>query len=154
MKEFFAKKSAGFYASVVAVVLGIVAVCAFAPARENQDSTIVVLMILGILCSAIVAVKHFPLTEYIPLICNAAALAMVFNVLLHNLADIFAKNNVIGLSTGFILSMVFCALAAIASIVAVAAKHERRIIVRPSRRPQADGGEGGEEGVLCKHPVG
>lgn len=82
-------------------------------------------MILGILCSAIVAVKHFPLTEYIPLICNAAALAMVFNVLLHNLADIFAKNNVIGLSTGFILSMVFCALAAIASIVAVAAKHER-----------------------------
>ena len=50
---------------------------------------------------------------------------MVFNVLLHNLADIFAKNNVIGLSTGFILSMVFCALAAIASIVAVAAKHER-----------------------------
>lgn len=125
MKAFFAKRSVGFYASVIAAVFGIIAVSAFAPARENQNSVIVTLMILGVICSAIVAVKHFPLTEYVPFAFNAAVLAMIFNVLLHNLADIFAKNNVIGLSTGFVLSMVFCTLAAIASVVAVAAKHER-----------------------------
>ena len=50
---------------------------------------------------------------------------MIFNVLLNHLADIFAKNNVVGLSIGFILSIVFCALAAAASVVAAIGKHDK-----------------------------
>lgn len=123
--KFLAKKSTGFYASVLAAIFGIIAVCMFAPARENNNTAIVVVLIVAIICSALIAVKHFALTEYIPLVLNAVALAFIFNVLLHNLADIFAKNNVIGLSTGFITAIIFCALATIASIVAVIGKHEK-----------------------------
>lgn len=125
MKEFFAKKSTGAYASIAAALLGIIAVCLFAFSRENNNAAIVVCLAVGIVCSALIVVKHLPLTEYIPLILNAAALGMIFNVLLNHLADIFAKNNVVGLSIGFILSIVFCALAAAASVVAAIGKHDK-----------------------------
>lgn len=125
MNTFFARKSVGFYATAVAVVLGIVALCLFATSRENNSSAIVGLLVAGVICSTLVGVKHFKLTEYIPLILNSIALAMIFRVLLDNLADIFAKNNVLGLSSGFIASMVFCLLATAGSVVAVICNHEK-----------------------------
>ena len=125
MKTFFAKKSVGFYATAAAAVLGIIAVILFATSRENNSTAIVGLLAAGLVCSALIAVKHVKLTEYIPLVLNAVALGMIFKVLLDNLADIFAKNNVLGLSSGFIASMIFCLLAAVGSIVAVICKHEK-----------------------------
>lgn len=126
MKEFFAKKSIGFYLTMAAAVCGIIAVSLFAASRENKDgAAIIALLAIAIVCSAAIAVRHFTLTEYVPLVLNAAATGLIFVVLLNNIADIFAKNNVIGLSAGFIVSIVFCFLATIASCAAVICKHEK-----------------------------
>lgn len=126
MKTFIAKKSVGFYATVLAAVFGIISVCLYSSSGESNSTAIVALLVTGLICSAFIAVKHFKLTEYIPLILNAVALALILKVLLDTLADIFAKNNVTGLSSAFIASMVFCGLAAVGSAVAVICKHERQ----------------------------
>lgn len=126
-KEFFAKKSAGFYATVLAVILGIVAVSVFSASRESDGETAIIwLLVAAIVCSAFVAVIHIPLTEYVPLALYAIAAALVLILFLNNMADIFAKNNVLGLSTEFVVSMVFCVLAMVSSCVSVICGHEKK----------------------------
>ena len=125
IKDFIGKKSVGFYMTVAAAVLSLSACILFGVSRENKQVAIVVLLALAIVACGMVAVKPFFLTEFLPLVFTAVSTGMILVVLLNNLADIFAKNNVVGLSGTFIASLVFAALAMIVSALAAIFKQEK-----------------------------
>ncbi len=125
VKEFFAKKGVGFYLTVATAVLSLLGCILFGVSRENKFVAPVVLLILALVACCVVAVKPFFLTEYLPLVFTAIPAGMIIVILLNNVADIFAKNNMLGLSGTFVTSVVFVVLAMIVSALATVFKQEK-----------------------------
>lgn len=125
MKNFLDKKSFGFYLTVATVVLGLLACILYGVSRENKEISVILLLVFAMAFGVLVLVKPFTFTEYLPFVLSAASTGIMFKILLDNLADIFAKNNVIGLSGTFVASLVFVVLAMIVSACSVVFKQEK-----------------------------
>lgn len=119
------KKSTGYIFLICSIVFNVAAAILFGISRENKSTAIVVLLVLAAVIGIASLIKHLPLTEYLSLALVAVAGGLLVVVFLGNMADIFAKNNVIGLSGAFIASLVTVVLSMITSCGAVIAKMEK-----------------------------
>ena len=125
MKNFFAKKSWGFYCIAVAVVLDLLACILYGISRENNTGAIIILLVFAMVTGVIVAVKPFKYTEYVPFVLTAIPFGLITYILIENISQIFFKNNVIGISGTFITSFVLIILAMVACAVSLVVKHEK-----------------------------
>ena len=125
MNSFFANKGLGFWFTVAAVILNLIAVILYGVSRENVTGVITALLVSAIIVGVIVAFKHFRFTEFLPFVLSAIPLAMAVFILLDNISQIWFKNNVVGLSATIIPAIVFMALATVSSAAALVCSHEQ-----------------------------
>lgn len=125
MKDFFAKKSIGFYFTAAAIVLSLLACILYGVSRENVNAAIIVLLAFAMVTGVIVAVKPIKYAEAVPFVLTAIPLGFATYILIENISQIFFKNNVIGLSGTFVTSFVFIALAAVVSAVSLVVRQEK-----------------------------
>lgn len=125
MKNFLAKKGIGFYFTAAAVVLGLIGVILYGVSRENVSVAVTVLLVLAVATGAVVAVKPFKFTEFVPLAFGIVSFGMLLVILLDNIAEIAFKNNMLGLSGEFVAGLIFIVLALIGFVGGLVAKQEK-----------------------------
>ncbi len=118
----------GFYFTEFATLASLLSAILYGICRENRYPVILVMLILATVAGAVVSVKPFRLTEFFPFTFNAIAVGFLLLVLLNNLADIMAKNNVLGLSAPFVVAFVLSILALLCSAVAVVLPQKKEVI--------------------------
>lgn len=126
MKEFIEKKGLGFWFVAAAVICDLLGCILFGVSRENVSTLAVVFLALAAVAGAVVVVKPFKFTEFVPFVLTAAATGLIAYVLIENISQIFFKNNVIGLSGTFVCSVVFVVLGMLASAAAIVLKQEKK----------------------------
>lgn len=119
------KKSAGYIFLICSIAFNLAAAILFGISRENKSAAIVVLLALAAAVGILSLIKYLPLSEYVVVALAAVAGGMLVVVFLGNMADIFAKNNVVGLSGKFITSLVFVVLSMISSCGAAITKVQK-----------------------------
>ena len=125
MKKFISNKGIGFYLLLVASILSFISAILFSTCREGKETLVIVLSVIAGIIALLVSFKRFKFTEYIPLILQSVSLGLILFTFLNLLADIFAKNNVIGISGGFITSFVFGAISTVLFAVSSCVKIEK-----------------------------
>ncbi len=125
MKKFISNKGIGFYLLLVASILSFISAILFSTCREGKETWVIVLSVIAGIIALLVSFKRFKFTEYIPLILESVSLGLILFTFLNLLADIFAKNNVIGISGGFITSFVFGAISTVLFAVSSCVKIEK-----------------------------
>lgn len=125
MKKFISNKGIGFYLLLVASILSFISAILFSTCREGKETWVIVLSVIAGIIALLVSFKRFKFTEYIPLILQSVSLGLILFTFLNLLADIFAKNNVIGISGGFITSFVFGAISTVLFAVSSCVKIEK-----------------------------
>ena len=125
MKKFISNKGIGFYLLLVASILSFISAILFSTCREGKETWVIVLSVIAGIIALLVSFERFKFTEYIPLILQSVSLGLILFTFLNLLADIFAKNNVIGISGGFITSFVFGAISTVLFAVSSCVKIEK-----------------------------
>lgn len=106
IKEFFSKKSLGTYFLLAGAIISVIYAIVYGVSRENAGSWMLLFPILAAVLAIALSFFRIRYLEYIPFVLSIVSLSLAVFVLLDNLADIFAKNNVLGLSGAFIFALV------------------------------------------------
>lgn len=83
MKNFLASKKVGWYVSVVALVLALITLIAYVARGGNYlspvESSVVIVLIVGIVLNAVVLWKDFKVGAILPLVFYAISTAILLN---------------------------------------------------------------------------
>ena len=131
IKEFFAKKSAGFYVTVGSVVFAVVGLILYLVTmnlQQNMLASMVVLTVIGIACGLVVCYKDFFRAVSIASVMLYLLAAVLFLVTqIDNIGYAITNTNIgDGIMPTFVAGMIMYAVSVAAGIVAACLKQEKQ----------------------------
>lgn len=132
IREFFAKKSIGFYVtigSIVCAIVGFVLYLVTMKLQENMFASIVVISIIGILCGMVVCYKDFfRAVSIVSVMLYLLAAALFLVTQIDNIGYAITDTNIgDGIMPTFVAGMIMYGISVVAGVVAACLRQEKPI---------------------------